>query len=81
MPRMDGTGPQGYGPGRRLGPGLGWFAAGYQNLSGPMLVRASQTALETRIAALKAELARTEELLGSIQNAPESQETPGDTLS
>jgi uncharacterized small protein (DUF1192 family) len=67
-----------YGPGRGMGPGLGrglgWFAAGYQEADERTAGADIRSALETRIAALRAELARTEDLLGASRTGQESSE-------
>ena len=61
-----GNGPgRGMGFGRGMGPGrgLGWFTAGYQDVDEPTAGANIRSALETRAAILRAELARTEDLL------------------
>jgi len=64
---------QGMVPGR----GLGWFAAGYQDLDERAAGANIRNALETRIAVLKAELARTEDLLKASHIDPEAPESSG----
>jgi hypothetical protein len=57
-----------------MGRGLGWFAAGYQGVEEQEAGANIRSALETRISALRAELARTEDLLGVTKTEPESTE-------
>ncbi|MFH2114111.1 MAG: DUF5320 domain-containing protein [Spirochaetota bacterium] len=70
----------GYGSGRGLRPGrgLGWFATGYQDVGERAAGANIRNALETRIAALRTELARTEDLLGVSNTDPESGEDTGE---
>jgi hypothetical protein len=60
-----------------MGRGLGWFAAGYQGVDEEMAGANIRSALETRIAALRAELARTEDLLGASNTEQESSKGSG----
>ena len=57
----------GYGPGfgRGLGRGLGWFAVGYGE-PGAGAASNIKGVLDERLAFLRAELARTEDLLKNI---------------
>jgi hypothetical protein len=59
------------------GRGLGWFAQGYQDRDERSAGANIRSALETRITVLKAELARTEDLLKASHIDPETPEGSG----
>ncbi|MGD9938378.1 MAG: DUF5320 domain-containing protein [Clostridia bacterium] len=68
---------RGMGSGQGIGRGLGWFAAGYQGVDERTAGANIRSALETRIAALRAELARTEDLLRASNTETGSSENSG----